>query len=185
MTRVGSGQRLMRWRAMPLTAAPALTQTATISAGIFIADQLTKHALTHTFRPGDSLPLLPSLLQLTYVQNTGAAFGLFKGQQALFVVLSLAVIGWIGWEAWTRPLRAGFVRWGCALVAGGAAGNLVDRLRFGYVVDFIDLRVWPVFNLADSAITVGVGLLLWHSLRRRHSTSDQPQHAKSQIPNSK
>ena len=112
-----------------------------------------------------SLPLLHPVLCLTYVQNTGAAFGLLRGQQMLFVVLSLAISGWIMRELATRPPRNPPVAWGLALILGGAAGNLIDRVRFGYVLDFIDVRVWPVFNLADSAITIGVGLLVLQTMR--------------------
>ncbi|MBI2104499.1 MAG: signal peptidase II [Candidatus Omnitrophica bacterium] len=134
-------------------------------AGLILAvDQLTKFVVAAAFHPGESLPLVPGALHLTYVQNTGAAFGLLKGAQVLFIVLSLAVIAWIARQFLAeRPLTATAL-WAYALVLGGAAGNLIDRLRFGYVVDFIDVRVWPVFNLGDSAITIGVALLIWRAL---------------------
>ena len=114
--------------------------------------------------PGESVPLVPSVLHLTYVQNRGAAFGLFQGQQLLFIVVAFGIIAWLVRELACRPSASRAVWWGCALVLGGATGNLLDRLRLGYVVDFIDLRVWPVFNVGDSAITVGVTLLILHSL---------------------
>lgn len=138
-----------------------------ISASTFGADQLTKLLIARQFTPGESLPLIPSILHLTYVQNRGAAFGIFQGQQLLFIGLALGVIVWLWRELAIRPSASRAVQWGCALVLGGAVGNLVDRLRFGYVVDFIDLRVWPVFNVGDSAITIGVTLLVWHSLIHR------------------
>ena len=138
-----------------------------ISAATFGADQLTKRLVDHQFAPGESLPLLPSVLRLTYVQNRGAAFGIFQGQQLLFIGLALGVIVWLGRELAIRPSVSRAVRWGCALVLGGAVGNLVDRLRLGYVVDFIDFRIWPVFNVGDSAITIGVALLVWRSLIHR------------------
>ncbi len=169
-----------------------------ISGLTLVADQLTKFLTVISFAPGQSLPVLPPVLHLTYVQNTGVAFGLFKGHQALSIVLSLLVIGWLVRELLTSPwsppgkpgassstpqggrhpappdesgarcagLMAPATMWGCALILGGAAGNLIDRLHLGYVVDFIDLRVWPVFNIGDSAITIGVTLLLWQSLAR-------------------
>lgn len=131
-----------------------------ISALTVGLDQLTKRWVSKAFAPGDTLPLVQPIVSLTYVQNTGAAFGLFKGQQPLFIGVSLLVIGWVVWElrasSATRPAQA----WGAALILGGAIGNLIDRLRLGYVIDFIDLHVWPVFNIGDSAITVGVSLLL-------------------------
>jgi signal peptidase II len=147
-----------------------------------VADQLTKFLILVSFRSGDSFPLIPPILHLTYVQNTGAAFGLFKGQQWLFIAMSLAVIAWIVREFWSGRILTPSVMWGCALILGGAAGNLIDRLRLGYVVDFIDVRVWPVFNLGDSAITVGVAILIIRSLAgswgqetrdRRQETGDK------------
>ena len=128
-------------------------------------DQLTKAVFLAFFRPGESLPLIPGVLHLTYIQNTGAAFGLFKGQQMLFIALAVFVVGWIGWELLTKAAVPPLMEWGCGLVLGGAVGNLIDRLRWGYVVDFLDIRVWPVFNVGDSAITVGVALLLLQALR--------------------
>jgi signal peptidase II len=138
------------------------------------ADQLTKWLVTTSFAIGESLPVVPPVLLFTYVQNTGAAFGLFKGQQGLFVVLSLVVIVWILRELLVKASMGRLAEWGCALVLGGAAGNLIDRLRVGYVIDFIDVRVWPVFNVGDSAITIGVALLMWQALvaeKQRHSSS--------------
>ncbi len=118
--------------------------------------------------PGESLPVIPRVLHLTYVQNTGAAFGLFQGQQVVFIGMSFLVILWIGWEFLRHAdALATATRWGYALVLGGALGNLIDRVQFGYVVDFIDVRIWPVFNLGDSAITIGVALLIFRSLKRR------------------
>jgi len=130
-----------------------------------MADQITKALVVRTLAPGESHPLLPSIVSLTHVQNTGAAFGLFKGQQIVFIVLSLIVIGWLLWELRAQHPLAPMVRWGSALMLGGAAGNVIDRLRLGYVTDFLDFHVWPVFNIGDSAITIGVGLLLFHSIK--------------------
>jgi len=132
-----------------------------------LADRLTKQLVMARFHPGQSLPFFPPLLRLTYVQNTGAAFGVLRGQQFLFIVISVVVIGWVSRELLTRPPTEPRIAWAYGLILGGAVGNLIDRLRLGYVVDFIDLRVWPVFNVGDSAITVGVALLLWEAMRRR------------------
>ncbi len=138
-------------------------------------DQLSKWAIVRSFEPGASLPLLPPWLSLTYVQNTGAAFGLFKGQQTLFIVLSVCVIVWVGRQFTIPDAVGGAVRWAFALVVGGASGNLIDRVRLGYVIDFLDLHWWPVFNIGDSAITVGVAILILHSLLRSRGpvTSDK------------
>ena len=133
-------------------------------------DQFTKAWVSAAMLPGQSIPLVSSILHLTYVQNTGAAFGLFKNQQPVFIGFSLLVIGWILWEICTRVQMGWRLRWANALVLAGAIGNLIDRLCLGYVVDFIDFRVWPVFNVADSAITIGVSCLLieWWLEQSRH-----------------
>lgn len=130
---------------------------------IIAADQASKWLVRMWLAPGQSLPILRSILHLTYVQNTGAAFGLFRGYATVFVLLSVAVAGWIVTELLAQRDAGRLTVFSLSLVLGGAIGNVIDRVRFGYVVDFIDLRVWPVFNIADSAITVGVTLLLWQS----------------------
>ena len=154
----------------------------TIAALTVVADQVTKIAITTSLTPGRSVPLIPSVLHLTYVQNTGAAFGLFKGMTPVFIVLSVVVAAWILTELYrvnrdqrgrSPSARGGLTpsrMWAFALILGGAVGNLIDRLWHGHVVDFIDVRVWPVFNIADSAITIGVVLLLLPMLLARRRT---------------
>jgi len=130
-------------------------------------DQLAKHVVRASLDPTQSIPVIPSVLHLTYVQNTGAAFGIFQGYTGAFVLVSVGVAAWVFMELLHTRTHPWPSELGLALILSGAIGNLIDRLRFGYVVDFIDLRVWPVFNLADSAITIGVALLLWQAFRRR------------------
>lgn len=130
---------------------------------ILIADQASKFFLNNHLYPGQSLPLIKNIFHLTLVYNTGIAFGLFKQQTALFILLSLTAIALILINILNEGKRNQLDRlyWlGLSLILGGAMGNLVDRLRFGYVIDFLDFRVWPVFNLADSCITIGVILIL-------------------------
>jgi len=138
---------------------------------ILIADQATKFFLNNHLYPGQSFPIIKNIFHLTLVYNTGIAFGLFKQQTAIFILLSIVAIVLIlvnilnaGPPAFSRAgRRRHFDRlyWlGLSLILGGAMGNLFDRLRFGYVIDFLDFRIWPVFNLADSCITVGVILIL-------------------------
>lgn len=96
---------------------------------------------------------------LSYVENTGAAFGMFQNGNTLLIGVMLAVIGYLifSWKDLARQGRCG--EWGGVLILAGALGNLYDRVTLGFVVDFLDLRVWPVFNVADSLITVGAVLL--------------------------
>ncbi len=135
---------------------------ASVAGVTVLLDQLTKELVLAHLGPAGSLDeivLVPGVLRLFYVENTGAAFGLFQGKNPLLALLALVVVLLL--IVWFRSLvvfRLGAVALGLQL--GGAAGNLVDRLRHGFVVDFIDLSFWPTFNVADSAITIGVLLLL-------------------------
>lgn len=97
-----------------------------------------------------------------YVSNTGALFGWFKGYNFIFIILSLVVIGTIFYNYRNRKLRFGF-----DFILAGAFGNLIDRIFRGYVVDFVDFKVWPVFNLADAFVTVGVLILLYKMLKEK------------------
>ncbi|CEP69486.1 Peptidase A8, signal peptidase II [Moorella glycerini] len=127
-------------------------------------DQLSKYIIRANFRPNESLPVINSVFHLTYVNNPGAAFGLLAYKTPVFigVTLLVAVIILVAYR-FLPPGRI-LLRLALALMLGGALGNLIDRLRFGYVVDFLDFRIWPVFNLADMAIVSGVILLCWELL---------------------
>ena len=138
-----------------------------IAGAVVGLDRLTKCLVQTAFTPGQTVPLIPSIAHLTYVQNTGAAFGLFRGQVWWLAVVSVVVCGWMIFELRRAVSSVSLSVISMSLVLGGAVGNLIDRVWLGYVVDFIDLRVWPVFNVADSCITIGVGLLLWQSLVKR------------------
>ena len=130
---------------------------------IFLLDQASKYVVATHFRVGESRPVVEGIIHLTYVRNTGGAFGLLKGWVPLLVVVSVVailVILRIAVMRRTVSPRRRLGQWAIAAILGGALGNLADRLHLGYVVDFLDFRVWPVFNVADIAITVGVGLLI-------------------------
>lgn len=135
---------------------------------VLVADHLTKTWTTASFRPGQTMVLIPGFFNLTYVQNTGVAFGMFKGQ-GLLVGLFVAAIALaafyysreVNWAAWEPNLVGG-------CLVGGALGNLIDRVRLGYVVDFFDVHAgayqWPVFNVADSLICIAVGWIVVRQL---------------------
>lgn len=142
---------------------------AALVLAVIAVDRVSKAAVANHFLPGESRIVIPHVLYLTYVQNYHGAFGLFGTHPLLLTAAASVVL--IGFYLWYRKEGAGAqVHIAFALIFGGAVGNIVDRLRFGYVHDFIDFRVWPVFNVADSAITIGVGLLLlqmlFHEKRR-------------------
>ncbi len=130
-----------------------------VAVGVAILDQLTKYVVVHWLKD-TTLPLIPSVFHLTYVQNTGVAFGLLsKYYRVPILMLSCAMIVVImcAKESFIGQRVSHACAWG--LILGGAVGNLIDRLRFAYVIDFLDFRVWPVFNIADTCISTGVVLL--------------------------
>ncbi|MGB9868223.1 MAG: signal peptidase II [Bacillota bacterium] len=138
-----------------------------IALTVVLLDRLTKVAVVSRMRLGESLEVVPSLFYITRAFNTGAAFGIMAGRTGLFAVVALVVILLVfrisaGMDRSDRLMNAAL-----GLVLGGAAGNLYDRLRFGGVVDFIDIKVWPaVFNIADAAIVCGVVLFALGVYRR-------------------
>lgn len=129
-----------------------------------ILDQASKWFVMSRFSFGLSVPVIGSLVRITAVRNAGGAFGLFQSWAVLLALIAVAVVAAIA--ILIRRGRALPVVLGVALALqlGGAVGNLIDRLRFRCVVDFIDLGVWPVFNVADSAITAGILLLAYYLL---------------------
>ena len=134
-------------------------------AGIVAADQVTKY-LTVLYIPSLGVqPLIPGLLQISYVQNTGAAFSSFEGQQWLFALIFVVFTGLIFYEYFKKPMGfTTFERWCIAAIYGGGLGNMIDRVRLGYVVDMIETTFmdFPVFNVADCFITCGCVLLMGH-----------------------
>lgn len=139
-----------------------------LSVGIVLLDQGTKHLIQSTFYPGQIVPVLPGLFNLSYVRNTGAAWGMLGGLNPWLTVLSAAVLVAIVLFRRSFLTDALIHRVALACMIGGIAGNLLDRLRLNHVVDFLDFH-WqthhfPSFNVADSAICIGVGLYLLTAL---------------------
>lgn len=145
---------------------------------VVVLDQLTKLWVLDSFRYGDRLPVT-DFFNLVLVMNRGAAFSFLSQaggwQKWFFVGLALVVSVWLCIEV-RRHARERLLPLAFALVLGGALGNVIDRLRFDAVVDFLDFHVagwhWPAFNVADSAITVGVVLLLWQQLTHKDASRD-------------
>lgn len=136
-----------------------------VMVAALLVDRYSKFITMNKMVEGESIPLWPNVFHLTYIQNPGAAFGLLAGQTWFFIAVTvlvlLAMLFSIRWIKQAGPLY----QWALGLIAGGAAGNLIDRIRFARVVDFLDFRVWPVFNLADTAIFIGVGLILLDAIQ--------------------
>ena len=130
---------------------------------IVAADQFTKYLTVANIALYEDIPFIPGLLQLTYVQNTGAAFSSFEGQQWLFALIFVLFTGMILFEYYKKPMGfQPFERWCIAAIYGGGLGNMIDRVRMGYVVDMIETTFmeFPVFNVADCFITCGCILLM-------------------------
>ncbi len=138
---------------------------ALFAAGIVAVDQITKFLTVAHIGLHQHVEMLPGVLGLTYVQNTGAAFSSFEGMQWLFAVIFLIFTGLILWEYFKKPQPfTRLERWCIAAIYGGGLGNMIDRLRYGYVVDMIktEFMEFPVFNVADCFITCGCIMLLVH-----------------------
>lgn len=118
-------------------------------------DQFTKYLALKNLSLR-SIPLINKVLHLTLTLNSGAAFGILKGHNLFFVLVSIAVVAFLLFNLANFQKRNQLFRFSIGLIIGGALANLIDRIRYGYVVDFIDVRVWPVFNIADSSITIGI-----------------------------
>ena len=127
-------------------------------AGIVAADQFTKLLTVANIALGAEVPFIPGLLRFTYVQNTGAAFSSFEGQQWLFALIFALFTALMLWEYFKKKMPfSTFERWCVAAIYGGGLGNMIDRVRLGYVVDMIETEFmeFPVFNVADCFITCG------------------------------
>ncbi|MCX5707282.1 MAG: signal peptidase II [Candidatus Omnitrophica bacterium] len=132
--------------------------------GILSLDQLTKFIISKSFKVGESFTVIERIFSLTLVHNRGAAFGIFRNQIYFFILTSLVAIVLI-YAGIKRNKQNKSYTFALSLILAGALGNLIDRVFFGYVIDFLDFRIWPVFNLADSAITIGAILLGWQVLK--------------------
>lgn len=132
----------------------------TIVAVVFLSDQFIKFFITKNLSLSQSVPLVKGVLYFTLVHNRGAAFGILKNQVPLFI-LTAAIAVVLIYLNLKRNKKNGLslYNFSLSLILAGTLGNLADRLTLGYVIDFIDLRIWPVFNLADTAITIGAILL--------------------------
>ena len=141
-------------------------------------DQLTKWVITSNMAWGQSIPE-EGFFRITHVHNTGSAFGLFQGHGMILTVIAFVAVAAMIWLYRSSPMPSLLMRAALGLQMGGAIGNLIDRLRLGYVVDFIDVGPWPVFNVADSSVVVGIAILAWYfgtgrDLPNRGRTDEKP-----------
>lgn len=132
---------------------------------ILLIDRVSKSVISSRLSVGESIPIIKNILHITFVKNTGAAFGLFKNSTYFFIAVSVIAVIMIG-AVLIKAAKKGIFsekflfHYSLILIMAGALGNLIDRISLRYVIDFIDFRIWPVFNIADSSITIGTALLI-------------------------
>jgi signal peptidase II len=150
-----------RERSAPLKPLLILVATAAV---VFLADQVTKALVVANVGLGEEIELLGGIVQIWNVRNRGAAFSLFQGEIALFLAVTVLALAMIVYFHRSLRDRSLWLQALLGVILGGTLGNLVDRLRHGYVTDFVSVGIgeirWPTFNVADSSIVVGIGLLV-------------------------
>lgn len=137
-----------------------------ISFFVLLLDQVIKRIIIQYLTLGESIPIISNYVSLTLIYNTGAGFGILKGNNKLLIFATIIILGIIFYYYDKLPENR-YVYSAVGLIIGGTLGNLLDRLKYGHVVDFIDLGFWPAFNLADSAITIGVAILFIYLLKTK------------------
>lgn len=134
---------------------------ALLAITVVIVDQWTKYYVQNNMVLGTSIPVIADIFHLTYILNPGAAFGILENQRYFFVIIAVVMIGAVAFLYHRIALQPLVLRLGVGLLSGGAVGNGIDRINTGYVVDFFDFRIWPIFNIADIAIVSGVGCIIY------------------------
>ncbi len=131
-----------------------------LSLGLIFLDQLTKYLVRLFMERGQSISIINNFFHISYVQNKGAAFGIFQNNVSILIWFSVIILGVLLYNYDKLPLVSK------SLLFAGVIGNLIDRIFFRFVIDFIDFRIWPVFNIADSCLTIGVILLAVHIIKK-------------------
>ncbi|MBI1935683.1 signal peptidase II [Candidatus Woesearchaeota archaeon] len=127
-----------------------------------LLDQVSKLLTRQLINLNDSIPVIRNFFHMTYITNTGSAFGLFKGYNLFFILFSVAAAFIIIYYIRQIKQNEKLMQFSAGLLLGGTIGNLIDRIAYGAVTDFLDFRIWPVFNIADSAVTISVIILIFH-----------------------
>ena len=143
---------------------PELLVALVLALAVFVLDQGLKAIVQGAMSPGESIPVIPGFLSITYIRNAGGAFGILGGSQVLLLIGSAVAVGVVLWML-IAGQRSRLATLACGLILGGAAGNLLDRLTTGEVTDYVHFSFWYVFNAADAAITIGVATLLLSTFR--------------------
>ena len=139
---------------------------------LLVLDQVVKFYVSSNMVPGESIPVINGVFHITYVLNPGAAFGMLEHQQWFFILAGIVIIGAFCWYYPHLKRQCAYFHYGCVSLLAGAVGNLIDRIRSGLVVDFFDFRIWPVFNLADVAIVLGVASMIYAIMVKMKETDE-------------
>lgn len=139
---------------------------------VLILDVFTKFLVKKNIPINESLPLIKNILHITRVHNTGAIWGILQNNNLILIIISIIILIILAYyfKELTRSKASNFF---IALIFSGAIGNLIDRIFFGFVIDFIDLRIWPVFNIADSALTIGIIGIIFLNIKNKDDKNKQ------------
>ena len=132
-----------------------------ILACILLLDQATKYLAYIYLQPQSTIPVINNFFYLTYLENKGAAFGIIQNSIWLLIAITLIIVIFAGFYIYKNPRIAVLSRYSIALIIAGAIGNLIDRVRNGYVIDFFDFVIWPIFNIADMSVVIGAFILIF------------------------
>lgn len=139
---------------------------------LLVLDQAVKSYVSSVMLLGETVPIIDGIFHITYILNPGAAFGMLAHQRWFFILAGITIIiAFLHYYPWLKQ-QCSWFRFGCVALLSGAVGNLVDRIRIGMVVDFFDFRIWPVFNIADIAIVLGVASMIYAILFKMKDTED-------------
>jgi len=134
---------------------------------VILIDQLTKYLVAINFQLNQSIPVIMNILDFTYIHNFGAGFGIFQNQLPFLIIFSLLTIGIILF--YYKKINTTYLQLFISVFLGAAVSNLIDRIRLGYIVDFIDFKIWPVFNFADSMLTISSICLICYLIFKKEA----------------
>ncbi|MBD3246631.1 MAG: signal peptidase II [Candidatus Omnitrophica bacterium] len=150
-----------------------------VAAAVFITDFFLKSYLRANFAY-QSLPVLPNVFHITVTFNTGAAFGILRDYTHFLIYAGIFFLAVFFYFIRQEKVKSLLFFAACGAILGGALSNLADRIVFGYVIDYLDFRIWPVFNLSDACISIGAGVLIFLQIRQsRQKHHEQPDHSRS------